>query len=201
MSTPGNGEMTDRAQLAFEMYRDMGPKRSLRQVTQLLGLARGSHSMLRRWSAKYGWQRLIEEHDYKQLREGLGKRELAREACLQRFIERMNDACDVLYQIMMDKRNIPILDRQGNHVTDQGGHKLYKPMVRASTRAMAAEKILGIAGLVPVKRMEMIDKTGEALDEAAQAIATMGPDELQEFRDILLKRAAAEGDEDDDTAD
>lgn len=178
-------EMTDKAQIAYEVYRDMGPTRSLLKATRALGLSDRSHSQLRRWSSKYDWQRLVGEHDYKSLRESLGKREITREACMQRFVDRLNDACDTLYHIMMDKRNIPIMDRQGNHVTDEHGHKLYKPMVRASTRAMAAEKILGIGGLVPVKRMEVTDKSGEALDEAAQAIATMTPEQLIAYREIL----------------
>lgn len=181
-------EMTPKAALAFEVYRDMGPTRSLRKLAQYLGLSYKSNSQLRRWSSRYGWQALCAEHDHKDLRDALGKREITREQCLQhKFIDRMNDAADTLYEIMMDKRKIPILDRQGEPVKDEQGRKLYKPMVRASTRAMCAEKLLGIAGLVPVKRTETVDRTGEALDEAAQAIATMSPAQLEEFMDILKK--------------
>lgn len=60
---PRTEEMTPKAQVAFEAYRDMGPSRTLRGAADLLGLSPRSASHVRRWSAKYEWERLVAEHD------------------------------------------------------------------------------------------------------------------------------------------
>ena len=181
-------EMTPKAQVAFEVYRDLGPSRSLAQVSKLMGTAL---SNLNAWSAKYEWVRLTTEHDHAELREGLGKREIIRERGTQQLVDAIPRAVKTLVDIMEDTRQLPILDRQGNQMrgaaTKEGkpGALLFKPLVKASTRANCAEKVLGIAGLVPVKRMIVEDKSAEALDAAAAILRSMSPKQVDQFLAIM----------------
>jgi len=150
-----------------------------------------SESSLRQWSARYNWVGLTEEHDHGELKEALGKRELVRERATQRLVDMMDDAVTVLHDVMTDDRQLPILDRQGEQLRGpapaegEPGPLLYRPLVKASTRAMCAEKILGIAGLVPVRRTEVVDRTGEQLDAAANVIRAMTPAQRAQLLDIL----------------
>lgn len=162
--------MSPPATAAFEVYRDLGRRRTLSDAARLL---KKSESLLRGWSSKHGWQRLIAEHDHAHLKEGLGQREIDREHGTQRMVEWIDEAAETLHEIMIDKGLLPILDRQGNHATDANKNKLYRPMVKASTRMEAAKAILGIAGLVPVKRIETVDRSGEQLDAAANVLRAM----------------------------
>jgi hypothetical protein len=174
--------MTPKARAAFEIYRDLGPTRTLKRAAELIG--KGVY-MLNQWSAQYQWVRLCEEHDHAELREALGKREIVKERTLQTIIDRSSEAADVLYEIMTDRRVLPVLDRHGEHMLDGDGNKMYKPVVKPSTRAMCAEKILGIGGLVPVKRTETIDRTAESLDAAAAVLQSMSPTQLKQLHEIL----------------
>jgi hypothetical protein len=166
--------MTPKARAAFEIYRDLGPGphgRTLKKVAELLG--RRSIEGLSVWSRKYEWGRLCAEHDHASLREALGQREIVRERGQQRLIDYIDEAISVLHRVMTDGRQLPILDRNGEQILGPDGEPLYRPLVRASTQANCAEKILGIAGLVPVKRMETVDRTGESLDAAAAVLRSM----------------------------
>lgn len=174
--------MTPRVRAAFEVYRDLGPTRRLIDAAKLINR---SHSLLQEYSAKYEWTRLVTEHDHAELREALGKREIVRERGTQRLVEMIDDAVTVLHGVMMDQRQIPILDRQGVHMEGPDGELLYRPLVKASTRAQAAEKILGIAGLVPVKRTETVDRTAESLDAAAAVLRSMSPRQIDQLLAIL----------------
>ncbi len=183
--------MTPRAKVAFEIYRDLGPKRSLAKVAEL-----GSSRLrtLSSWSSKYEWVRLCAEYDHRALKESLASRVLVRERASQKMIDAMDQAADVLLEIALDRTVVPVLDRQRNHMIGppgpdgEPGEPLYKPVVRASTRANCAEKIMGLAGLVPVKRTIIEDRTGDDLDEAAAVMESMHPDDLAEFRDIVKRR-------------
>jgi hypothetical protein len=175
-------QMPPKAQAAYEIYRDLGPKRTLKDAAKLLGK---SQSVLREWSAKHGWVALAAEHDQADLKEALGKRELVRERATQRLVDMMDDAVTILYDVMMDDRKLPVLDRQGEQLADEDGNKLFRPLVKASTKVMCAEKILGIGGLVPVKRTEVVDRTGEQLDAAANVIAAMSPAQVARFIEIM----------------
>lgn len=176
-------KMTTLAKAAFEIYRDLGPTRTLAQAAELMGK---SYSQLNTWSHTYGWTKLCTDHDYSKLRDSLGRRELQKEGALQVMIDRCNEAADVLYEIMTDTRSQPILNRQGEPLIDPNtGEAMVKPLVKASTRAMCAEKILGIGGLVPVKRTEMVDRTSEGLDAAAAVLQSMSPSQLEQLQKIL----------------
>ena len=117
-------------------------------------------------------------------------------AQLDRLLERMDAAADVLLEIALDRSVLPVLDRQGAQMrgpdNDDGtpGGLLFKPVVKASTRANCAEKILGLGGLVPVKRIETKDTTGEELDDAAAVLEGMHPDDQAEFRQMIKRRNA-----------
>lgn len=183
--------MTPKATAAFEIYRDLGPSRSLDRLAEL---STSPRRVLADWSSKYEWVRLVTEHDHKELKEDLASRTLVRERATQKMINAMDAAADVLLEIALDRSVLPVLDRQGEHMRGppkEGGSPgdlLYKPVVKPSTRANCAEKILGLGGLVPVKRTEIIDRTGEELDEAAAVMESMHPDDLAEFRQIIKRR-------------
>ncbi len=183
--------MTPRAKVAFEIYRDLGPSRSLDQVAEL-GTA--NRRTLTDWSSKYEWVRLATEHDHRDLKQALAARVLVRERATQKMIDGMDQAADVLLEIALDRSVLPVLDRNGAHIRgpsgDDGepGELMYRPVVRASTRANCAEKIMGLGGLVPVKRTETIDRTGEDLDEAAAFMESMHPDDQAELREMLKRR-------------
>lgn len=187
-------EMTVKALAAFEVYRDLGPSRSMPQVAKLIDTAA---STLKAWSAKYEWVRLVLEHDHKELKEALASRVLVRERATQKMIDGMDQAADVLLEIALDRSVLPVLDRQGEHMRGPGGDDggqgdlLYRPVVRASTRANCAEKIMGLGGLVPVKRTEIINRTDEDLDEAATFMESMHPDDQAELREMIKRRNRA----------
>ncbi len=186
--------MTAKQRAAFEVYRDLGPSRTLKEAASLLGK---SSCLLEKYSSKYEWVRLTTEHDHKDLKQALAARVLVRERATQKMIDGMDQAADVLLEIALDRSVLPVLDRQGEHMRgpagDDGspGELLYRPVVRASTRANCAEKVMGLGGLVPVKRTEIIDRTGEDLDEAAAFMESMHPDDQAELREMLKRRNRA----------
>jgi hypothetical protein len=192
MSAPK--KMSGLAQDAFEVYRDIGPSRTLAQAAKLL--ERKSDAQLRTWSAKFGWVGLCAEHDHKELKKSLSLREVVRQQAQQQLVDGMSLAAGVLMEIMLDRSMLPVLDRQGEHMrgpagpNGEPGELLFKPVVKPSTRANCAEKVLGLAGLVPVKRVEVADTTGEELDAAAAALENMHPDDLDEFAAIVKRRNA-----------
>lgn len=165
-------EMTSKAQAAYSVYRDLGPTRTLKKTAELIGR---SDRLVRGWSAEYNWVALAKEHDYAKLKEGLGEREVNRELVMQSIIDSMPAAAEKCLRIMTDDRKLPILDRQGQHMIDEAGRKLYRPLVKASTQLEAAKLLLGIGGAVPVKRTETIDRSGEELDEVAAMVAKLTP--------------------------
>jgi hypothetical protein len=144
-----------------------------------------SLNLCARWSREHEWVRRAGEHDHAALKEALGRRELVRETATQKVVDYLDTAVDVLYSIMTDKRQLPIFDRQGEQVKDVNGEPMFKPLVRASTRAQAAEKILGIGGLVAVKRTELVDRTAESLDAAAAVLRTLSPKQVEQLMGIL----------------
>lgn len=168
--------MTDKAESAFEIYRDMGPTRTLKGAAELMGKHVGQ---LNRWSARYQWARLCEEHDHGDLKEKLSQRETVRETALQTILDRMQIAIDKVFDVLTDDSKLPVLDRQGEHLTGPDGEPLYRPVVKPSTQLMAAQLVLGIGGLVAVKRTETINRTGEDLDRAAGIMSTMTPEQLK----------------------
>lgn len=175
--------MTLKARAAFELYRDLGPSRSLSRVAALQGRPpRRGQSQLARWSAKYEWVRLCIEHDHAKLRKALKARVLVRERATQKMIDGMDAAADVLLEIMLDRSRLPEYDRQGEQIVDGDGNEVYRYQVRASTRANCAEKVLGLGGLVQVKRTIMEDRSTEDVDEAAADMEAMHPDDLEEAR-------------------
>jgi hypothetical protein len=184
-------KMTPVVRAAFEVYRDLGPNRRLKDAAKLMGK---SASLLEGYSSKHDWTRLVTEHDHRELKESLGARVLVRERATQKMIDGMDKAADVLLEIALDRSVVPVLDRQGEHMRgpagDDGspGELLYRPVVRASTRANCAEKILGLGGLVPVKRTIIEDRPTEDIDEAAAVMESMHPDDLAEFREIVKRR-------------
>jgi hypothetical protein len=183
--------VTPRAKIVFEIYRDLGPSRTLRQAADLTD---SRFATVTAWSSKYEWVRLCAEYDHKELKEALAARVLVRERATQKMIDGMDAAADVLLEIALDRSVVPVLDRQGEHMRgpsgDDGspGELLYKPVVRASTRANCAEKIMGLGGLVPVKRTIIEDRSSEDLDEAAAVAESLHPDDLAEFREIVKRR-------------
>lgn len=178
-------KMTTKAARAWKVYRDLGPQRTLKEAAELLGYSRRSNSTLAKWSAKYGWPRLAAEHDHATLRESLGRREIVREQTLQSMVDRMQETSDLLWGIITDAERLPVLDRHGEPLKDKDGNPITKPTVKASTRLEAMKTLLGITGLVPVKRLEHVDKTAEGLDAAANVIRTLTPAQLEQLSGIL----------------
>jgi hypothetical protein len=179
-------KMTAKARAAFEIYRDMGRDRTLAKTAEQMGYRSQSH--IRGWSTKYDWTKLVAEHDHASLKEHLGQRTVVREHALQRMIDNMDAAAGVLLEIMLDRSKLPILDRHGKPELDADGNRMFKYQVKPSTRAQCAEKVLGIGGLAPVKRTEIVDTTSENLDEAAAVLESMHPDDLDAFMIRLRKR-------------
>lgn len=184
-------KMTPAARRAFEVYRDLGADRTQAAAADKLGLSTRSRTHLRTWSAKYHWVQLCQEHDHAHLKEQLGEREIIKETALQKVIGYSVEMVDVLYAIATDVSVIPVLDRHGKPdlgpATDEhpDGEPRFKPLVKASTRAQAAQTLLGIGGLVAVKRTEYIDRTPESLDEAAALLRTMSPRQVTKLGEIL----------------
>lgn len=163
----------------------MGPTRTLGDAAVLLGKSRKSKSLLERWSSKYGWGALVKEYDYQALRGKLGEREIAIELTRQGVIDVLPEAAQVLVKVMRDDRTIPVLDRHGKQQKDGDGNVMSRPLVRASTRVMCAKTLLGIGGLVEVKRTEHVDRSAEQLDQAAQVIDSLGVEELEVVMQML----------------
>jgi hypothetical protein len=181
--------MTPKAKVAFEIYRDLGPSRTLDQVVKL---GTHSHTVIKDWSRKYEWVRLVTEHDHSSLREALGRREMDKECATQIVVDAQGSLIAEALEIARDKRVLPILDRQGNHIMDPDGKKMYKPVTRQSTRLEAIKWLTGLVGHVPVKRTEIVDRTGDDIDELTELLATVHPDDLDNFMDSLRRRREAD---------
>lgn len=186
--------MTKPALAAYKTYRDLGDTRTYKKTLELLGKSTKSDSQLSRWSTKYGWPQMLEEHDYQRLRESLGKREVVIEMTRQRVIDWMGEAAGVLHTIMTDNRVVPVLDRHGKVMRAPDGELMVKPMVKPSTKVVCAKSLLGMGGLVEVKRTEHIDRTQESLDQAAQVIDSLGVEELEVVM-AMLDQARSGGDD------
>jgi hypothetical protein len=181
----GTHGMTSKAWRAFQVYRDLGPQRSLRVLAEKLDYS--GEALVKRWSALYEWQRLCTEHDHRQLREQLGRRSVQREGAMQQVIDALPNALRTILSIMNDDNRIPILNRDGSQMKDADGNALYRPTVQASTKLAAAQALAGIAGLVPVKRMEVKDTSGETLDEAAGLIKALTPQQVEAVIEAVTK--------------
>jgi hypothetical protein len=119
------------------------------------------------------------------MKDALGQQEIIRQQTLQSMIGRMLRTSDLLWGIITDAERLPVLDRHGDPLKDKAGNAITKPTVKASTRLEAMKTLLGIAGLVPVKRTEFVDRTAEGLDAAANVIRTLTPAQLEQLSGIL----------------
>jgi hypothetical protein len=187
-----SSKMTPPALAAYKVYRDLGTGRTLRVAAELLGK---SKSLLDKWSRKYGWQKRCSEHDYQQLRGKLGEREVAIETTRQTIIDILPEAAGVLVDVMRDDRTVPVLDRHGKQQLDAEGRVMSRPLVKPSTRVVCAKTLLGIGGLVEVKRTEHIDRSAEQLDQAAQVIDSLGVEELEVVMKMLDQAESKRGDD------
>jgi len=179
--------MTDKAWRAFVVFRDIGPQRTIDQAAELLGYSSNNNTTLARWSTRYNWVRLCTEHDHRELRQALGQRNVIRERATQELVDALPIAIQTMLNIMLDQTKIPILNRDGSPMTDPDGNQLFRFVVRASTRLDAAKTVSAIAGLVPVKRMEVKDTSGETLDEAAGLIKSLTPQQVEAVIEAVAK--------------
>ena len=188
-----SSEMTGKASVAYDLYCAMGPTRSLSTLAEQMGHPPGYLGQLKRWSARYGWQRLAAEHDHAALREGLGQREIVKERALQMLVDWLPEAAQTLYDIMTDSDRLPILDRHGEQALDPDGQPMYKPAVAVSTRLEAAKALMGIGGMVPVRRTEHVDRTEESLDAAANVVRSLSPAQVDGLIKILDSEVKPDG--------
>lgn len=202
---------TSKAKAAWEIYRDMGPDRSLAKVVEAMGSKRGYIQQLKRWSARYDWPGRATRHDHEALREALGERVIVREQVVQSMVERAMRAAEILYTIaegrVPDGDKEPVLDRHGEVMTmiltdehgepklDEAGEPMRqpvtRPVVKPSTRMEAATRILGNVGIVPPKRMELSGPDQSVLRLGVEVVSKMSDRSLEALA-ILL-----EDDEDD----
>ena len=133
--------MTPKARAAFELYRDLGPDRSLTKVAEMQG--RRSSRQLETWSSRYNWQRLMAEHDHAEMREALGQREIVRERGTQLLVDWIPRAAAKLLQIMTDERALPVLDRNGEQIEGPDGEPLFRPVVKASVQRAQVNETKG----------------------------------------------------------
>lgn len=170
---------------AYRLYEAMGPDRTLTQLARDMKRPPGYAHVLQRWSAGNDWQRRVSRHDHDELKEALGQRFVLRERALQRLVMAANKASDTIIGLasgrMPKGQTTPVFDRHGERVG-------VRPLVAPSTCLQAAIRIHESIGIVPPKRIEIVDTTGEALDEAAALAGSMDDETLRAVTE-LLKRA------------
>jgi hypothetical protein len=160
---------SEKAKVAYEIFRDLGPKRTLPGLAAAMGRDPSYLSTLKQWSSKFSWQKRALAHDHKTIREGLAQRTVFREQGLQQLAEGVDEAVGQVLGIIRDQRMVPIKDRNGDKIGE-------KPLIAASTKLEASKLLLGIVGIVPVKRIELTQDQ-ESLDEKIDKLLSEVPTE------------------------
>jgi hypothetical protein len=177
---------TPKAAAAFLVYQELGPGRTMAKAAAELGRKPGYRRQLEQWSRRFHWQARVAEYDHAELRRALGTRLVLRERALQRLVLAADEASETIIGIAKGQlalgQTTPVFDRHGEQVG-------VRAMIKPSTRLQAAIRIHESIGIVPPKRLEFIDITGEALDEAAELVRHLPNDQLTAIK-LLLEKAA-----------
>ena len=164
---------------ALEVYLQMGPMRTLARVAEALDHPPGYVTTLNKWSARYGWQLLVADHDRQSIRESMGASAVHRDRARVDLAAAASEAVATALTILRDTSTVPILDRHGEKIGE-------RPLVAASTRLQAAQWILATIGVAPVKRLELEVQKQPTLEDQADAIADCATtDQIRQLRALI----------------
>lgn len=152
---------------AFQVYLELGPKRTIRGVREGLGRTESYDNQLRMWRKTHSWDERTRAWDSEELQRALNRRS-----------EQRDMARRVLFEASIDFAEFIVELAKGRVVNDP-------TKAKPSTRLQAALRGLELCGLVPPKRIEITQKTEIDVSKAAKAVQKLGIEDLR----TMLERA------------
>ena len=158
---------------SFVSYLNMGKARSIRKAMDLAGASPGNERTWERWSSENDWVARAQAYDSDHLMEGLRQRTEQREAVRQMVYDR---AANLLGTVLgISEGRMPpgdsevLLGRDGSPklVTIKGSDgnpvevAATRPLVAPNVRLRACEFLLGLAGLVESKKVQIEGSEGD----------------------------------------
>ena len=168
-------EETSKSFNAFSVYLGIGIDRTLSATAKILEYK--SVTQLDRWSSLYDWVERCRLYDGYLLEKDIEGRLLAREQNRQLIYDESREVIKVALSICKGKMPseadaTPILDRHGEVVGERA-------VIPAATILSACKFVLGLAGMVVPKALELSQQDNET-------------EELKKFKDQLQKLSLKE---------
>lgn len=168
---------------AFLMYRDMGPRRSLRKAAGRLGKC---ESLLKRWSTRHGWRNRVAESDHRQQEE---EREQARRGVEAAYERRVAHAEQLERVAMAGLRSLMVRDAETGEIRFD---RRLKPSEIAALIRVACR-------LLPTSVPESL--AGEQEEPGAEELGRLSGEDLEVLLGLLesggADDAASEGADDE----
>ncbi len=188
-----------RAYRLFTIFLELGEGRSLEAVVQADGEqaeADGRKPISRRTVERYSspskWSWIERSHAYDAdgLLEQIKGRVRIRERTKQRFYDAAPEAADIVLGLMRGQMPLgdkeTILDKHQKVVGERA-------MVSASVRLQATQHVLGMAGLILPKRIELGENDGDELRlQARQALGALPDNVAHQLLAALQRRKEAD---------
>lgn len=172
---------TPKAYTAFMAYVALGPKRSLRKLSEAEGY---NLRQLERWSSQHDWQTRSGAHDVAELTRAMEGREREQHRLRQRVIDQADKALDVMFRLLDGK-----MPRSGDKLEQRsrdGERVTHIPVVKPSTLLALCQDILDRAGIVKPRRVELTGADGEALElQARSELSNLSTEAVSSIRELL----------------
>jgi hypothetical protein len=152
---------------AFQVYLELGPRRTIRAVREALGRLESYDNHLRMLRKKHSWDERTRAWDSEELQRALNRRG-----------EQRDMARRVLFEASMEFAVFIVELAKGKVDADP-------TKAKPSTRLQAALRGLELCGLVPPKRIEITQKTEIDVSKAAKAVQRLGIEDIR----TMLERA------------
>lgn len=182
---------SEKAYQAFQMYRDMGQGRNLREVARTLGK---SPSLIYRWSTKHDWVERVRAYDnwlemerraaIEKAEAEQVKKEFKRRSGIRKLnLENEEKAALQLRRILDQLEKMPLVEREVTRIEDgREVHYTIKPAF--SSLDLAAARLYQIAKGAEPSKFAMTDPTGEheAFGKSVEQIEKEFQEWLSELR-------------------
>ncbi len=172
---------------AFGEYLALGPARSLRALTRILGKKSGYVRQLERWSSDHDWQNRAADYDQERISKALALQPLITQDAIARLAKHAAKASQVIVDIIDGDLgdDCEMIEIFGKHKEVIG----YRPAVGPSARLQAAIRLHETIGIIPPKRVEHSGPDGEAIALANAYAQNLDPVLLDEIRALAARHA------------
>ena len=176
------------AYAAFVQYLELGRSRSVAKALDAAGAKPTNRRHWQRWASKYTWVDRCRAYDSDELMSRVGERTAARELAKQKVYDQVEPMLDELRALSLGRMRAGdqqvVTDRNGKPKTvtvedGEGGFVevgLTKELVPPKVRATILEHLLGVAGIMAPRRMEITGADGDELrGELKASVGSLDP--------------------------